>query len=788
MRKMTVAILLSYLLGILSYSYVQEYGAAFFVIGVFLLAAGIKAILSKKCFTPLGIMSACVALGLLGNFWFSDLPQKSFYPLIDQPITLTARISDVPEFDGEKVTYRAQMLSAKTADGAVSKLNGSVLIYSYGQPASYGAQFYDVVEFKTKLTLPREEMNEGNFDYATYLKGKNIFVTAETKEPVIANLGRQSGSFSLLTPVYTFKAEALRLIDKYLAGEEKELIKALLLGVKTNLSEETETDFRRAGLSHVLAISGLHLNILLLYLSALTALIPRKSRRIAAPVLNILMALFMIFVTGGSASVSRAAIMLIFANLANLLFRERDHLHALLLSGLLMLVINPANAYSISFQLSFLSTLGIVLFAGRLSHFLLRFVRVRYLSDSIAITLCAQLFTLPVIAYVFNEISTLAILSNLLVVPFLPLLTISAILFLAAAFLLPFAANWFAGFVFIITRAVLFLVHMLSNIPFSLVTVGGKRFVIWFAAIALIVVFACILVKTRQTAERIAACCAMLVAVCCALVFQGIGSPGLEVTFLNVGQGDAALIRTPKGQTVLIDGGGSSSPSSDTGKYIIQPYLLRQGITSLDYAVVSHFHDDHTEGIISLLKTFDIGSLIVPNCETPDNDVRDDVLSTAVSQHVPIYYFSTGSRVHLDSGVKLETYSPQSSLFYDDNNASLVLRLTYGESDILFTGDIEAETESALAEVLPQTDVLKTPHHGSNTSSTAPLLDTVRPQIAVISVGEDNKYGHPSPETIDAFQRRGIRFFRTDQSGTITLKATADGTIRIQTRKEATAS
>ena len=788
MRKLTISILLAYLLGILSYPVTQKYSVTFLVIGVLILAAAIHAVVSKRLFTPPVVMSACIALGLLGNFWFSDLPQKSFYPFIDQPITLTARLTDVPEFDGQKVTYRAQMLSAKTADGASHKLRGNVLIYSYGQMSPYGARFYDVVEFKTKLSLPREEMNEGNFDYAAYLKGKNIFVTAETKEAVIANLGRAAGSFSPLTPVYAFKAEALRLFDTYLAGEEKEVVKALLLGVKTNLSDDTKTDFRRAGISHVLAISGLHLNILLLYASAFIALIPRKSRRIAAPVLNILLALFMLFVTGGSASVSRAAIMLIFANLANLLFRERDSLHALLLSALLLLVINPANAYSISFQLSFLATLGIVLFAGRLSQYLRRFIRIRYLSDSVAITLCAQLFTLPVIVYVFNEFSVLTLFSNLLILPFLPVLIISAILFLAAAFLLPFAAKWFAGLAFIVTRAVLFLVHMLAKIPFSLITVSGRHFVLWLAAGAIAAFCVYRIIKTRQKSERAAAGCAIAVTLCCALFFQNIGATYLEVTFLNVGQGDAALIRTPKGQTILIDGGGSSSPTSDTGKYIIQPYLLRRGITHLDYAVVSHFHDDHTEGVISMLKTFDIGTLIVPDCSMPDSGVKDETLVTAVTRHVPVCYFSAGSRIQLDNGIVLETYSPQRGQFYDMNNSSLVLRLTYGEADVLFTGDIEAETESAIANSLPQTDVLKTPHHGSNTSSTAPLLDAVHPQLAVISVGKDNKYGHPSPETIDAFQRRGIRYYRTDQSGTITLKLNADGALRTQTGKEANAS
>lgn len=783
MRNLTIAILASYLLGILTYSAAESIGMVFLLAGSFLLAAAVKALLSKKFITPLGIMSACFAFGLLGTFFFSDLPQKSFYHLLDEPITLTARLTDVPEFDGEKTTYQARMLTARTADGTVYPLKENVLIYSYGDQPPADKQFYDVVEFKTTLSLPREEMNEGNFDYAMYLKGKNIFVVAETKEAVITNLGRQSGGHSILTPVYTFKAAALQKIDQYLTGAEKGLVKALLLGVKSDLPDETEEDFRRAGLSHVLAISGLHLNILLLYFSVLIALIPRRPRRIAGPLLNIFAALFILFLTGGSASVSRAAIMLILANLASLFFRERDQLQSLLLAAIILLVINPASAYSISFLLSFLATLGIVLFAGKFSRFVKRFIPSSYVADSVAITLCAQIFTLPVIAYVFNEVSTITILSNLVVIPFLPLLTIAAILFLAAAFLLPFVANFAAGFVFITARAVLFIVHLLAKIPFSAVTVGGKHFVIYLLAAAFIgfCIYACF--KTKQRKDRIVSCCAIAIAVCCVLAFRGVGSTTLEVTFLNVGQGDAALIRTPQGQTILVDGGGTSSPSSDTGKNIIQPYLLRRGITHLDCAVVSHFHDDHTEGIISMLSSFPIGSLIVPACETEDSNVKEDVLSAAIKQHIPIYYFSAGSQIQLDNGITLDTLSPQKDQFYDANNSSLVLRLSYGESDFLFTGDIEKQTEAQLAATLPQTDVLKTPHHGSDTSSSAPLLDAAQPDIAVISVGEDNKYGHPSGKTLQAFQQRGITWYRTDQSGTITLKAQANGEITVQTRK-----
>lgn len=785
MQKTTIAILLSYLLGIVSYPIAETIGVSLFLAGTFLLAALVKTAISRKVFTPLGLMSTCFALGLLGNFFFSDLPGKSFYPLIDQPITLTARLTDVPEFDGEKVTYQARMLSAKLPDGTVTPLSDNVLIYSYGDTYANDKQFYDVVEFKTTLSLPREEMNEGNFDYAMYLKGKNIFAIAETKEAVITNLGRQAGSHSLLTPVYLFKAEALRMMDQYLAGSEKGLIKALLLGVDTDLSEETEQDFRRTGLSHVLAISGLHLNILLLYLSALIALIPRKPRRIAGPVLNILMALFVLFLTGGSASISRAAIMLILANLAGLLFRERDQLHALLLAALILLVINPASAYSISFQLSFLATLGIVLFGAPFSRFLRRYVRSRYISDSVAISLCAQIFTLPVIAYVFNEVSTITVIANLLVVPLLPILLIAAILFLAAAFLLPAAANIFAGFTFLTARAVLFVVHMLAKIPFASIMISGRDFVIFLIAAAFSGFCLYAAVKSKNRKDRLVACCAIAVAVCCAFVFRGGRTTDLEVTFLNVGQGDAALIRTPKGQTILIDGGGTSSPHSDTGKNIIQPYLLRHGIRSLDMAIVSHYHDDHTEGVISLLDSFPVGALVVPDCETAGSSVKDEVLSTAVSRQVPVYYFSAGSSITLDSGIAIQTLSPQKDQFYDDNNSSLVLRLSYGDSDFLFTGDIEAETETELAASIPQTDVLKTPHHGSDTSSSAPLLDAVQPDIAVISVGEDNKYGHPSPETLQSFQQRNIRCFRTDQSGTITIQAKPDGAMRVQTRKGA---
>ena len=262
-----------------------------------------------------------------------------------------------------------------------------------------------------------------------------------------------------------------------------------------------------------------------------------------------------------------------------------------------------------------------------------------------------------------------------------------------------------------------------------------------------------------------------------------LGSPNyLEVIFIDVGQGNATFIRTSGGTTVLVDAGGNWRGTSNVGRDIVGNYLIRRGVRSVDKAIVSHYHADHAQGFIELAEIMNIGVFLLPASEHRPQ-LHYDLVEIAERMNADIYYISRGNIVTLDSNTRFEILFPLAAdetehsgiTFFrggrpEPNNDSLVMRLIYGETTFLFTGDLEHRGELALVgEPRLRSDVLKVPHHGSRTSTTQEFLDAVSPNFAIISAGLNNQFGHPHPDVMARLTIPGITIYRTDLHGTITF-------------------
>lgn len=247
--------------------------------------------------------------------------------------------------------------------------------------------------------------------------------------------------------------------------------------------------------------------------------------------------------------------------------------------------------------------------------------------------------------------------------------------------------------------------------------------------------------------------------------------PLLTVAFLDVGQGDAAVIESPSGKVLLIDTGGVIAEGNDNeGRRVVAPYLRSRGVRRIDMELLTHPHADHIGGATTLLERFPTGAL-VDNGQKGDSSLPTHLRQEASAHHVPSLAAHQGQILDFQDGVTARILAPtETETHGSPNNASIVVRLEYGRTAFLFTGDAEAEEESDLiATHQPLScDVLKVGHHGSHTSTTVPFLTAVHPQIAVISVGAHNLYGHPSPEVLDRLQTAGIKVYRTDQTGAVT--------------------
>jgi competence protein ComEC len=264
-----------------------------------------------------------------------------------------------------------------------------------------------------------------------------------------------------------------------------------------------------------------------------------------------------------------------------------------------------------------------------------------------------------------------------------------------------------------------------------------------------------------------------------------IPKPYIEVNFVDVGQGDCTHIRTSHGNNILIDGGGSEQSDYDVGEKILLPYLLKNGIYKIDAIIVSHFHEDHAEGIITLLKSIEVNKIII-GPQDKYTYLYDEILKISKEKNIQIITLRKGDKFSID-GVEFDILFPSKTYTITDdlNNNSLIVKANILGTQILFTGDMESKEENALLSIMSianlDIDILKVGHHGSKTSSTEDFLSIISPTISIISCGVDNKFGHPHSEVLNRLEAIKSRIYRTDLSGEIMLKIYNNNKIKVST-------
>ncbi len=555
------------------------------------------------------------------------------------------------------------------------------------------------------------------------------------------------------------------------------LLLALLTGEKGELSDAAVSDMKTAGDYHAVAISGMHVSILVGFLSLL---IRRKRRR---ALVGIPVVLSFLLIIGNAPGVTRASIMQIIVLSAALLQREYDAPTALGVAAVVMLLQNPWAAVNTGAQLSFASTAGILLCASRIYSSLSseplprkllahqkRLVRVgRSLRNAAAASLSTSLgalvFSTPLMAYYFGTVSLVSILTNLVA---LWSITACFALGLAAVVLsvvlrpLGTALAWVCGWP---ARYFLWVTALMAKLPFASVSVSSPYILAWLAflyVLALILLFA----KEKQRARKrplVPLCAAVLtLGVCLLLSAVSYTSAGFSFSVLDVGQGQCLVLYT-EGVNVMIDCGGDGNAGETAAQF-----LTANGQMQLDVLMLTHFDSDHCNGVTELLRRIPTAALYVPQIED-DSGNRQKILAAAAEYQVPVYAVTEDTTLIFgESG--LQIFAPVSTV--GDNEACLSALFTYGEFDVLVTGDMDLSAEARLLRLhsLPDIELLVVGHHGSKYATGETLLETVRPELAVISVGADNHYGHPTQETLDRLTAAGAQIYRTDECGTVTIR------------------
>ena len=580
-------------------------------------------------------------------------------------------------------------------------------------------------------------------------------------------------------------------IDNNIENTNSQIIKAILVGDKTSLEKELKDYFKVSNLSHMLAISGAHFGFIILFCSfALKGLKFKRLRQ----VITIIIIIFFMTLTGMTPSVVRAGIMAIITILGSILKRKPDIYTSLSIALFIQIIINPYVIFDVGLQLSFGGVLGIALFAKPLEEYLnklsilkiLKKIKLKIFKDSkvieklkinstISITLAANIIIMPIMMYQFSTISLTFVISNLL-----------AGSFLGAIVIFGFIA------VFINIKPLYFVLNILislfskiaticSKLPFSLIYIKTPS-IIQIIFMYLIIFLFYLIITKRIDFNKVKKLIVSLIIIIFILNIN-IPNNNLIIHFIDVGQGDSCLM-IHKGKTIMIDAGGNSDPNFDLGENTILPYLLDRKITKIDYLIVSHFDSDHAQGFIYVLKHLKVKNAILP-IQATNSNLYETFISICNEKNINVVYLKRGD-IFFVGQLKFEVLHPGSKFIHENpmNNNSLVFRIDYYNTSLLFTGDIEAIAEQELVSKCRQkldVDILKVGHHGSNTSSIESFLEAVSPNIALIGVGVDNKFGHPNEEVINRLQKMNIQIYRTDKDGEITININMKGRIKIAT-------
>lgn len=647
-------------------------------------------------------------------------------------------------------------------------------------------EYGDKILIKGTFSEASESRNYGGYNYREYLKTEKIYGIVEIEEFNIKII--QKNDISFYKYIINQSKEIIKnQFHTFLSEEYSEICIALILGDKQNVEEEIINNFSNSNLAHVLAISGMHLTYIILIISRVTKYFGKSKQYI----ILIITIIFFCNLVGNTSSIVRATIMMILYFISKKTHRKSDSITNLSIAVLLILIENPYAIKSLSFLLSVGGTLGIILFYSYINNFLDNIKLnsqnkiIKYFKSQIALSVAANIIIIPIIARIYNKISIIFLFSNPLASILLSIIMPLIFIFVFTSFLCAPITKFISIILTFFIKCLLFICEISSKFNiFDLIVITPK---IWTIVVYyLIVVLFFIKCKVSFFDKKIIMKIIKNIVVIyflIAVIFYVINmiEPHMHIFFIDVGQGDSTFIITRSNKTILIDGGGSEGSEDYVGKNTLMPYLLDRGVKSLDYIMISHFDSDHCKGILYIMENLDVNNIIIaPQTEITEN--YKIFLEIVKRKNINVMLVQSGNNVKIDKYTYFEILWPGNRFIEENaiNNNSIVARLIYGEFTMLFTGDIEETVEREITKKYNMnSNILKVAHHGSKSSSSEDFIKNVNPEVALIGVGKDNKYGHPSDKTLDTLKLINTEIYRTDLCGEIYIKVSKNGMYKV---------
>ena len=608
------------------------------------------------------------------------------------------------------------------------------------------------------------------FDYNNYLKTLGICGTIKVEK--IEKLSENS-KINIFSSTSFIRIGIKEIIKNNFDKDVASIVTGIVLGDTEEIEQDLKDNFSNSNISHILAVSGMHIGYIVLFCKLFFGFLGKRKTNILTSIILI----FYLFIIGFHPSAVRATIMVCILIFSKIIYKKSDIWTNLSLSLLLLLIYNPYSITNTGLLLSFGGTIGIVIYAKS-------FRVTNNIYNAIFITLSVLIVIFPILANSFNKIPIINIFISsfigILIAPIVVVLIIFVILILVFQ-------NKKILLIELLRKIIDYLINIIIKITeFSSKIPLGKIYVITPSIISIIIYYFIVLIisflyknytsknssafkqrirnlvslfkfRLRQSKRKIIS--GFLIFIIIFSILK-ISPKNLKIYFIDVGQGDSCLIVTPTNKKILIDGGGNENSDFDVGKNILLPYLLDRGIKKLDYIMVSHFDTDHVGGLIYVMKEIKVKNVIISK-QPEDSENFEEFIQIAKKKKINVIVVNKGDILNVEKNLHFKILWPNSEKFITENtlnNNSLVAKLEYKNFSVLFTGDIEEAAEKRILQeyennlqILNST-VLKVAHHGSKTSSTQNFVDLVKPKVALIGVGANNKFGHPNEGVLERLE------------------------------------
>ncbi|MBQ7410269.1 MAG: ComEC/Rec2 family competence protein [Clostridia bacterium] len=801
------------------------------------------------------------------------------FPKEDQ-MHIMGKIISIKE---EKEYYNKYILKIIKNQNYEKTKNQKIIIYVEKENDFFPG---DIITVKGKFEKSSDSKNYKGFSYRKYLLQNKIFGTMKCES--VEKIGE---SRDIYIKILLLRLEFCNQINNIFKEDIAQFLNGLLFGKIDELAEEVEENFEISNISHILAISGMHVTYVVLGMKFIVEKFI-NNKKVCNLILIVFIFVFYI-ITGSAVSCLRACLMSALIFISSSLYRKNNFYISFVFSLLFILLLNPYNLYNIGMWLSYFGTLGIVVFYNFLKRFwdyysnrfsrridkkikikiiteaektnkesfLINFLNIKnkilnYILENFLLSISAQILIFPIMVYAFNTISFTFFISNILVSVFIALALIFGYFTVFVSYIpIPFY-KVFLLIEEIMISIILKIGEICAKIPFSRIYVPTPNFI--FILLYYIVIFCLVLYFNKRKnyclklimsfaflkkevknyfkliiskinkftnniniknnykndksdnnndnnnndnnnnnndidimrkinklinlekmilKKKIISSIINIFFVIFILIFILISiNSSLKIYFIDVGQGDCTVIQTPNNKNIIIDGGEGNTDKYDYGENVVLPYLLDRGITKIDYLIISHCDSDHIGGLFAVLENLKVEQVLI-GIQPEPSEQFEALIKIANKKKIEIKFLKAGDVLKLDENIKIEVLWPIKNELIEENalnNNSLVFKLCYKEFSILFTGDIEEVAEREIVKIYDKqslkASVLKVAHHGSKTSSTNEFLEMVKPEIALIGVGEDNKFGHPSEDILKLLNYFNVKIYRTDINGEIVIK------------------